>query len=116
MKSTVEVLQSFGMGNRRTYEALVCLAEEPNDAPALIAIFEENRETILGAVRFWLGDQSTYGEAAKDVLLRIGQEAHHFDRQTADASDFVYEWAQLECRRLRWEFQLDVPHPSEKLD
>jgi hypothetical protein len=75
---------------------------------ALIAIFEENRWSIIAAVRFWLGDENRYEEAAKDVLLRIGQEAHHSDRQTEDASDFVCEWAQLECRRLRLELALDA--------
>jgi hypothetical protein len=107
MKSTVEILRSFGMRSRRTYEALLCLTQEPEDAPALIAIFEENREAILGAVSFWLGDPSRYDAAAKDVLLRIGQVARQFDRQTEDASDFVCEWAHLECRRLRLEFELD---------
>jgi hypothetical protein len=113
MKSTVEVLRSFGMRSRRTYEALLCLAEEPEDAAALIAIFEENREAILGAVRLGLGDEIRYDEAAKDVLLRIGQEARHFDRQTEDASDFVCEWAQLECRRLRLEVESDGSYQGE---
>jgi hypothetical protein len=113
MKITVEVLRSFGVRSRRTYEALLSLAEEPENAAALIAIFEENREAILGAVRLRLGDESRYDAAAKDVLLRIGQVARQFDRQTEDASDFVCEWADLECRRLRLELESDGPHQSE---
>jgi hypothetical protein len=31
----------------------------------------------------------------------IGQRARHFDAQTDDATDFVCEWAYLECQRLQ---------------
>jgi DNA-directed RNA polymerase specialized sigma24 family protein len=108
MKLTIEVIRSFGLNNRKTYEALLRLAEDREDAAALIVIFEENREPIKAAVRRWLGNESKYEEAAKDVLLRIGEEAHSFDRQTEDARDFVFEWANLECRRLRLQLQLDA--------
>jgi hypothetical protein len=113
MKTTVEVLRSFGMRSRKTFEALLSLAEEPENAAALIAIFEENREAILGAVRLRLGDESRYDAAAKDVLLRIGQMACQFDPQTEDASDFVCEWAHLECRRLRLELESDGSDQSK---
>jgi hypothetical protein len=105
MKLTIEVMRSFSLKSRKTYEALLRLAEDREDAAALIVIFEENREPIKAAVRRWLGNESKYEEAAKDVLLRIGEEARFFDRQTEDASDFVCEWADLECRRLRLEFK-----------
>jgi len=105
MKSTIEVIRSFGMRSRKTYEALLRLAEDREDAAALIVIFEENREPIRAAVMHWLGNESKYEEAAKDVLLKIGEEARHFNPQTDDASDFVCEWAYLECRRLRLELE-----------
>ena len=105
MKSTVEVFRSFGMRSRKTYDALLRLAEDREDAAALIVIFEENREPIEAAVKHWLGDDPKYDKAAKDVLLKIGEEACHFDRRTEDASDFVCEWAFLECRRLRLELE-----------
>lgn len=104
MKST-EVLRSFGMKSRKTYDALLRLAEDREDAAALIVIFEENKEPIQAAVKHWLGDETRYDQAAKDVLLRIGEEACHFDTQTDDARDFVCEWAFLECRRLRLELE-----------
>lgn len=100
-------MKSFGTKSRKTYEALLRLAEDSVDAAALIVIFEENREPIKAAVRHWLGDESKYEEAAKDVLLKIGEEACHFDSQIDDASDFVCEWAFLECRRLRLELESD---------
>jgi hypothetical protein len=101
MRSTIEVLRSFGTKSRKTYDALLRLAEDREDAAALIVIFEENKEPIKAAVKHWLGEEPKYDKAAKDVLLKIGEEACHFDRQTDDASDFVCEWAFLECRRLR---------------
>ena len=106
MKSTIETMRSFGLKNRKTYAALLRLAEDREDAAALIVIFEENREPIEAAVRRWLGNERKYDEVAKDVLLRIGAEARDFDCQKEDATDFVCEWAQLECRRLRLEFEL----------
>ena len=77
------------------------------DAIALIVVFRENREPIETAVTHWLGDKSTYDEATKDVLLKIGQQARHFDPHTDDASDFVRECAYLECRRRRLEIEAD---------
>ena len=91
----------------RTHEALLRLAEDHEDAAALIAVFRENREPIETAVRHWLGDKNKYDEATKDVLLTIGQRARHFDPQADDASDFVRECAYLECRRRRLEIEAD---------
>lgn len=105
MKLTIEVSRSFGMKSRKTYEALLCLADDREDAAALIVVFEENREQIKAAVKRWLGNESNYEEATKDVLLRIAEEAYNFDRQTQDANDFVSDWAYLECRRLRLELE-----------
>lgn len=105
MKLTIEGSRSFGMRSRKTYEALLRLAEDREDAAALIVVFEENREPIKAAVARWLGNESKYEGAAKDVLLKIAMEARHFNPQIDDAKKFVCECAYLECRRLRFELE-----------
>ena len=107
MKLTTNVSELLGIKNRRTYEALLRLAEDGEDAAALIVVFEENREPIKAAVTRWLGNESKYEEAARDVLLKIRKQARHFNPQIDDASDFVCECAYLECRRLRLELESD---------
>ena len=101
MKLTIEVSRLFEMKSRKTYDALLRLAEDPEDAAALIVVFEENREPIKAAAARWLGNESKYEGAAKDVLLKIAKEARHFNRRIDDATEFVRECAYLECRRLR---------------
>jgi DNA-directed RNA polymerase specialized sigma24 family protein len=89
----------------RTHEALVQLIQDQEDAAALIAVFEENREAITSAVAYWLGNEKKYEEAAKNVLLKIGERAHFFNPQVDEAREWVWECAYLECRRLRFEIE-----------
>lgn len=105
MKLTIETSRSFGFKSRKTYDALLRLAEDREDAAALIVVFEENREPIKAAVARWLGNESKYETAAKDVLLKIANEASRFNPQIDDATGFVSECAYLECRRLRLELE-----------
>ena len=105
MKLTIETSRSFAFKSRKTYDALLRLAEDREDAAALIVVFEENREPIKAAVARWLGNESKYEGAAKDVLLKIAMEARHFNPQIDDAKKFVCECAYRECRRLRLELE-----------
>lgn len=96
---------SVGVEDRRTYNALLRLSSNREDAAALIVVFEENREAILAAVSHWLGTQWKYEQAGKSVLLAIGQQARYFNPGTDDACEWVRERAYLECRRLRLEIE-----------
>ena len=92
-----------GIGVSRTHEALVQLIQDHEDAVALIAVFDENREAIASAVAYWLGNEKKYEEAAKNVLLKISERAHFFNPQVDEAREWVWKVAYLEYRRLRFE-------------
>jgi hypothetical protein len=95
----------LSLGVSRTHEALVRLIEDHEDAVALIAVYEENREAITSAVGYWLGNEKKYAEAAKNVLLKIGERAHYFNPQVDEAREWVWKCAYLECRRLRFKIE-----------
>lgn len=95
----------LGIDVSRTHEALVRLIEDHEDAIALIAVYEENCQAITRAVAYWLGDEKKYEEAAKNVLLKIGERAHDFNPQMDEAREWVCKCAYLECRRLRFEIE-----------
>jgi hypothetical protein len=86
-------------------EALLRLAEDQEDAVALITVFQENREAITAEVTRWLGTDAKYDEASKDVLLKIGENARCFNPQVHDARKWVSECAYHECARLRLEIE-----------
>jgi hypothetical protein len=86
-------------------EALLRLAEDQEDAVALITVFQENREAITEEVTRWLGSDSKYEEASKNILLKIGENARCFRPEVHDARKWVAEYAYRECARLRLEIE-----------
>jgi DNA-directed RNA polymerase specialized sigma24 family protein len=105
LKMRTKFEERLDIGNSRTRDALARLIKDHEDAVALIAVFEENREAITAAVTHWLGDESKYEEAAKNVLLKIGEHAHDFNPCVDEAREWVWKCAYRECRRMRLEIE-----------
>jgi hypothetical protein len=82
-------------------EAIVRLALDGDDEPALIAIAENNDKTLKAAIGRYFTGQSTCKRALNTLLIRISRRAKYFLPGRDDADRWIEECADLECKRLK---------------
>jgi len=84
-------------------DALVRLARNPQDACALVAVYDLfGNHLKTSAVRWFGRDAELRRRVVLSILVAIGREAATYDPQTMSAGEWVRHCADAEARRL-WE-------------
>ena len=82
-------------------DAILRLARDCDDEPALIAIAENNESTLKTAIGRYFSGRTTCKKAMNTLLIRISRRAKYFMFGQDDANRWIKHCAQLECRRLQ---------------
>jgi len=82
-------------------EAILRLARDVDDEPALIAIAENNENTLQAAIGRYFSGRTTCKKALNTRLIRISRRAKYFMFGQDDADSWIEHCAQVECRRLQ---------------
>ncbi len=83
-----------------THEALLRLARNRDDGEALISIYEQSEREVTAAIIRWLGLEDEFERARRGVLLDIALTARFYLPEVHDATDWIRERTNLECRRI----------------
>ena len=81
-------------------EAIVRLARDNDDEPAMIAIAENNENMLRAAIGRYFSDEATCAKALNSLLVRISWHAKCFMVGQHDADWWIEHCTQLESRRL----------------
>ena len=84
-------------------EAILRLANDPDDGDALIAIAENNGNVLRTEIERYFSGVATYKKTLNTLLGRISRHAKYFALGYDDANRWIEHCANLECRRLRFE-------------
>ncbi len=92
-----------GLGRSRSMpDALVRLARNPQDACALVAVYDVFGNRLkASAVRWFDRGGELRSRVVLSILAAISQQAGSYDPQLMDASEWVSQVADAEARRLR---------------
>ena len=82
-------------------EAILRLARDGDDEPALIAIAENNENVLKAAIVRYFSGRSTCKRALNTLLICISRRTKYFSQGRDDADRWIEHCAQLECRRLQ---------------
>jgi hypothetical protein len=82
-------------------EAIQRLARDGDDQPALIAIAENNENTLKTAIARYFSGRATCKKALNTLLIRISLRAKYFVAGHDEADRWLEHCAELECRRLQ---------------
>jgi hypothetical protein len=94
-------VEERGKGVMTNEEAILRLARDSDDEPALIAIAENNEDTLKAAIGRYFSGRTTCKRALNTLLLRISLCAKYFLPGHDDADRWIEHCAELECKRLR---------------
>jgi hypothetical protein len=84
-------------------EAILRLARDDNDGPALIAIAENNENTLKATIARYFSGRAMCKKVLNTLLIRISWRAKYFVAGHDDADEWIDDCAELECRRLQYE-------------
>ena len=84
-------------------EAILRLVDDGEDESALIAIAENNENTLKAAIARYFSGRATCKKALNTLLIRISWRAKYFLPGGEDAARWIEHCAELECRRLQKE-------------
>lgn len=84
-------------------EAILRLADDPDDGDALIAIAENNGNALRAEIERYFSGGVTCRKTLNTLLGRISRHAKYFALGYNDADQWIEHCAELECRRLRFE-------------
>jgi len=112
MKTQVDELRKFSNPkntqvrkrevSRWTQEALLRLAANPQDACALVTVYESCGTDVKASAARWFGrDNEVRNRAVNSILAAIGRQAGSYDPQSLGAAEWVSRVADAEARRLR---------------
>src|SRR5713101_6452929 len=88
--------------SRTTQDALLRLAANPQDACALVAVYDASGNHLKASVVRWFGrDVELQSRAFLNILLAISRQAGSYDPQSMSAAEWVRLCADAEARRLR---------------
>jgi len=88
--------------SRWTQEALLRLAANPQDACALVTVYDSYGTDLKASAIRWFGrDAEVRNRAINSILAAIGRQAGSYDPQSMNASEWVSRMADAEARRLR---------------
>jgi len=84
------------------HDALLRLATNPQDACALVAVYDSYSNDLKASAVRWFGrDAEVRDKAINSILVAIGRQAGTYDPQSMNASEWVSRLADAEARRLR---------------
>lgn len=104
MRSKNEGREHDGPTSRlqRAHDALLRLATNPQDACALVAVYDEcGHELKASAVRWFGKDTQVRNKAVNSILAAMARQAGSYDPQSVDAVEWVRQCADAEAKRLR---------------
>ena len=84
-------------------EAILRLARDGDDEPALIAIAENNENAMRAAIVRYFSGRGMRKKALNTLLIRISWRAKYFMFGQDDADQWIQQCADVECRRLQKE-------------
>jgi len=88
--------------SRATQDALLRLAANPQDACALVAVYDASGNHLKASAVRWFGrDVELQGRTVLNILVAIARQAGAYDPQSTDAAEWVRNCADTEARRLR---------------
>ncbi len=83
-------------------DALLRLATNPQDACALVAVYDVSGNHLKASAVRWFGrDAELRSRAVLSILVAIGRQAGTYDPQSMHAAEWVSRVADAEARRLR---------------
>lgn len=83
-------------------EILRRLADNPRDAKALVAVYENHAWKLMQAATRWFGnDRQARAKAINSILAAIARQAAAYDSHSTDASEWIHQFAEDEARKLR---------------
>ncbi len=82
-------------------EAILRLARDGDDEPALIAIAENNENAMRAAIVRYFSGRGMRKKALNTLLIRISWRAKYFVAGHDEADRWIEHCAELECRRLQ---------------
>jgi len=94
-------VEERGKGVMTNGEAILRLARDCDDKPALIAIAENNENTLKAAIGRYFSGRTICKKAMNTLLIRISLCAKYFLPGHDDADRWIEHCAELECRRLQ---------------
>ena len=84
------------------HDALLRLATNPQDACALVAVYDSYGNDLKASAVHWFGrDPEVRDKAINSILVAISRQATTYDPQSMNASEWVIQVADAEARRLR---------------
>ena len=84
------------------HDALLRLATNPQDACALVAVYDAHLNDLKASAFRWFGrDAEVRDKAINSILVAIGRQAGTYDPQSMEAAEWVRRCADSEARRLR---------------
>lgn len=84
------------------HDALLRLATNPQDACALVAVYDSYSNDLKASAVRWFGrDAEVRDKAINSILVAIARQAGAYDPQSMDAAEWVRQCADAEARRLR---------------
>jgi len=84
------------------HDALLRLATNPQDACALVAVYDAHLNDLKASAFRWFGrDAEVRDKAINSILAAIARLAKTYDPQSMDAAEWVRRCADSEARRLR---------------
>jgi hypothetical protein len=91
--------------SRWTQEALLRLAANPQDACALVTVYDSCGTDVKASAIRWFGrDNEVRNRAVNSILAAIGRQAGSYDPESLGAAEWVSRVADAEARRLRAAF------------
>ncbi len=88
--------------SRSTQDALLRLAANPQDACALVTVYDSCGTDVKASAIRWFGrDNEVRNRAVNSILVAIGRRAGSYDPQSLGATEWVSRVADAEARRLR---------------
>jgi hypothetical protein len=95
--------------SRSTQDALLRLAANPQDARALVTVYDSCSTDVKASAIRWFGrDNEVRNRAVNSILAAIGRQARSYDPRSMNATEWVRRVADDEARRLRE--ALDATH------
>jgi len=91
--------------SQSTQDALLRLAANPQDACALVTVYDACGTDVNASAIRWFGrDNEVRNRAVNSILAAIGRQAGSYDPQSVSGAEWVSRVADAEARRLRAAF------------
>ncbi len=88
--------------SRSTQDALVRLTANPQDACALVAVYDAFGSHLKASALRWFGrNLELRNRAVLSILVAVGRQAGSYDPHSMNISEWVFWVAEAEARRLR---------------